>query len=229
MLLMISASKKNVLCLIGSLAIVLSVFVLLRYQWWLFGSLSLFRVWYAHFGVAIWIIKSILASIVALADLVMVGLALFRVGPYLLAKGKTHGQLINGCWVAVIYLSISFNVGEVHPFSTLPMYHRIKDDAFLFYIEDENGATIPLQNVGIIPSAFINKHFDTYLNQNKTSFEALSDNPTELRKVGRYIFDKTIDKGKAEKLGCELIRMRLMHCHIASDSCENIVLYEQAY
>ncbi len=135
--------------------------------------------------------------------------------------------ILNRLWLAVLYFFLSSIIGEVHPFSSLPMYREITAYSDVFYLADKQDNIVPLKKTSRIPSAFINKHYHTYLNDHHLTYNDIKDNPAEREKLGRYVFDKTVDINGARQNNYTYLKLVLSHGTMDSSGYVNIILYEQ--
>ena len=147
---------------------------------------------------------------------------------YYMLAGKIYNSspLFNRIWLAVFYLVVSVAIGEVHPFSSLPMYRVITDYSDVFYLADKNGKVVPLKKASLLPSAFINKHYHTYLNEHGLTYDDIKSNAAEREKLGYYVFNRTVDFKTAKANNYTYLKLVLSHGTMDSSGYVNVVLYE---
>lgn len=206
--------------LVQSLITALVIYLILHYQWWVTGSPRQFEEWHPNFGIVLWGFK-VLVLILCICLNLAVAIGIFI---YLIRSNN-----LNRMWIGTLYFLIGAIVGEVHPFTTLPMYKKIRDVATVFYLEDGAGKVIPLSTISRLPSAFINKAFSNYLNENGLFFETVLLDSVELNTIGSYVFDKSIDSIAVDRSNLQTVRLKMVNCNVQNPTCDTITLHERTF
>lgn len=192
------------------------------YIWWIKASPSQFMMWYERWGLVMWGIKSLVILYLFLSTLLLGVFFLQQMAAFV----KSHSNIFNSIFVMTTYFLASIAFGEIHPFTMVPMYQRIRQHMELFYLEDEKGKVIPLVSVGIISSAFINKHFDTFLNAEHLNMNQVLADSAILRRAGSYVFHRSVSIDKLVESGHQSAKMVILHCTVESVDCQRIVIHE---
>lgn len=193
-----------------------------HYKWWFLAGPQSFMVWYEHLGLVIWAIKGLFILAFAMCTGWLLSMNVRSLFNYL----KKHATPVNATAVMLAYFIASTMLGEIHPFSMIPMYQRIRQHADLFYLEDAQGKVIPLAGVGSISSAFINKHFDTFLNTERMTMDQVLVDTMALKRAGKYVFDRSISLERLVASEHQSARMVILHCTTHSTDCQRFVIYE---
>ena len=131
--------------------------------------------------------------------------------------------------MAIIYSAISLAVGEVHPFTTLPMYCEIPDVNTVYFLEDNEGKTIPLINVARVPSAFINKLHTGCANKQGFESGEVTINSEAFKRIGECVYLKTVVQEKVVAQGLPYLQLVMLHCDSKDNSSHRVILHEARY
>lgn len=137
-------------------------------------------------------------------------------------------QKIKYLYLAAAYVVLSLIIGEVHPFTTVPMYNSFPNWAYSFYISDTSGKLIPIGNYYSCDYDYLSHLYSTLCQENHIEMGNEVEKADELTFIGNKMFDglsgyrkKTLPQGKIQ-----LHRVCYSYKNNAINKAD-IVIYEQ--
>jgi hypothetical protein len=96
--------------------------------------------------------------------------------------------------VGGIYLGLCLWIGEVHPFTLVPMYNNFPNYGYAFYITDEVNHVIPIKSYFRYESGGLGHYYNAMANKYKFSTGFEIESPEELSIIGKEMLTQLADK-----------------------------------
>lgn len=201
---------------------ILMFFFLSKYRVLAVSGLQEFKTWYPNFGIAIFIIKTILVSLIT-AIIIYYLFKFFLYKKHLkviqlvhsISKTLHHQNKFKKHYIFFSIILISMIVREFYPFSLYPMYNNFPNWSYTFYFTDENDQSLSYclkdrhENISHI-------YFAEFYNKGWKVGEG-HENEKHLNIVGKNIIEKSIDFKRIKESGINEIRLKRINNHFIGD------------
>ena len=130
--------------------------------------------------------------------------------------------------IAGIYLLGFLILGEVHPFSSYPMYNSFPNWSYTFYFTDENDSLIPSDEFDLSSGA-INHKFYAICKSERINYGHGKESKSELFSIGEKMTEMIIPAAK--KMDLSIVRLHRIHFKYVKGKVVKIdrVIYEKIY
>lgn len=130
--------------------------------------------------------------------------------------------------IAGIYLLGFVILGEVHPFSSYPMYNSFPNWSYTFYFTDENDSLIPSDEFDLSSHA-INHIFYALCEDERINYGHGRESKSELFSVGEKMTEMVIPAAK--KMDLSTVKLHRIYFKYVKDKVVKIdrVIYEKIY
>lgn len=88
------------------------------------------------------------------------------------------------------YLLLSLTIGEVHPFTLVPMYNHFPNWSYAFYLTDEKNQLIPLKEHFRYSAGNFGHHFCAVAEDENISYGERRESDSELNLIGEKMLLK---------------------------------------
>ena len=127
------------------------------------------------------------------------------------------------------YLLLCLLIGEVHPFSLLPMYNSFPNWAYAFYVSDKQDNLLPNNKYFAIPAMDLAHNYYAICEDQKINTGYEMETKEELNKAGEIMMQKLLAKHSASLTADTLQLHRI--CYSFQGGCvvtHNTIMYERA-
>ncbi len=127
------------------------------------------------------------------------------------------------------YLLLCLFLGEMHPFSLLPMYDSFPNWAYAFYVSDKQDNLLPNNKHFTIPAMDLAHNYYTICEDQKINTGYERETKEELNKAGEIMLEKLLAK-RANTLTADTIQLHRICYSLEGDSviAHNTIMYERA-
>ena len=103
---------------------------------------------------------------------------------------------LKSCFIFLGFIILSWIIGEKHPFSRVPMYDKLPNWAYIFYLKDNNNRILFTREYY---SSNLSTHdlghvFYSYCQSKHIDYGFGNESQEELQVVGNFMLDNTTDK-----------------------------------
>ena len=126
----------------------------------------------------------------------------------------------------VCYITLSLIIGEVHPFTLVPMYNNFPNWAYAFYASDDEGSLLPNNSYFKINSADLAHKYYTICQNNNIRYGDRIETDQELNLVGRLMLNELLDS-KANNSFFDKVNIHRVCYFYENDSVnsQDIIMY----
>ncbi len=148
---------------------------------------------------------------------------------------KAHALVRPKCmrfvFVGLLYLGLSLFFGEVHPFTTVPMYSNFPNWAYSFYISNPSGRLVPVTHYYNCASDELSHQYSAICSQLHIPYGNRIETARQLQTIGQAMFaflQKRQIKLLPEK---ERLQLHRVCYYIQNDTIasQDTVLYEESF
>jgi hypothetical protein len=149
--------------------------------------------WYCKVGMAAIKLHTYLVGAVVLVWLILM-------------PGGLSGFIRKNMLLGLAYILLCLLIGEVHPFTRVPMYNKFDDYAYSFKLTDSDDQLIPISKYYRISSAGLGHKYSLFM-----------QNPEALAYSGRELLNQLQESRKA-KPPADSLRLYLVRHYLTNDS-----------
>lgn len=206
--------KKNIIFSIATILTLTAILVYVKFDWWLFGSFSEFKLWYSKFGILIWLFKTLFIIVSGIASILIAQKILFFsfIGLNNIPK-HIKISLILFC----TYLILAPFFDGNHPFSTFSMYNSLPNWAYNFRLENKQGELIPFQQISKFTSTDATDLYGAFMHKKHIDYGFGKESKKNLTEVGDYMLNELIDEDKLAISKLKDIYLTRIHLFVKDD------------
>ncbi len=191
--------KKFKQLIVFTLALSLSltgILVYFKFNWWLTGSLSNFKLWYSKFGMFLWLLKILFIIVSSIASILVIQkiLSFSYIG-----FNKIPKQYRVSLFLFCSYLLLAPLFDGNHPFSTFSMYNSFPNWAYNFRLENKEGELIPYAEISSYRSPDATDLYQSFLQKKNIYYGFGKETKEQYEAAGAYTIDVLIDNNKVAK------------------------------
>jgi hypothetical protein len=130
--------------------------------------------------------------------------------------------------VAILYMSCSLLIGEIHPFSCFPMYSSFPNWSYAFYLADKNNKLIPAEEFQTTGGK-MGHMFYAICESKKIDYGNGIESDTELRTIGKEMMDLIAVNTKPTKYS--KVTLHRIYFYYQNDTIkkQNKIIYERNF
>jgi hypothetical protein len=127
------------------------------------------------------------------------------------------------------YLILCLMVGEVHPFTVVPMYNNFPNWAYAFFVTDIEGKLLPGVKYFKTSSADLSHRYWAICERDRITCGNQTETKEELRKVGEVML-KDLMNNNLREFPSDTIQLHRVSYYFQNDSIlsTNVLMYERA-
>jgi hypothetical protein len=143
---------------------------------------------------------------------------------------KPHKHIINsiaGCTLlGVVYILLSLVIGEVHPFTTVPMYNKFPNYAYAYYVSDENGKMLPVGSYFNYNAGNLSHNYVAICESKKIIHGYEVETQDQLSQVGKEMLEQLIAY-RRDSIPAKILQMHRVNYFLEKDSIKtkDVVMY----
>lgn len=130
--------------------------------------------------------------------------------------------------IAILYMSCSLLIGEIHPFSRFPMYNSFPNWSYAFYLADENGKLIPAKEFNTIGTN-IGHTFYSISESEKIDYGNGIESNAELQTIGKKMMDLIMLNNKSTKQHKVVLHRIYFYYQNDTINQQNKIIYERNF
>lgn len=129
--------------------------------------------------------------------------------------------------IAIIYTTLSLIIGEVHPFTTVPMYSHFPNWAYSFYLSNQQGRVIPYGHYFAFADDELSHRYFALCQQLHIPADNRAETTAQRQQVGQQLFAQ-LKAARVKPLPAGTIRLHRVCYYLQADTIakQDIVLYE---
>lgn len=137
-------------------------------------------------------------------------------------------RLLHKFIVGGIYIMLSLLLGELHPFTLVPMYNSIPNYAYSFYLSDSSNHLLPLGDYYYLANDELSHKYTTICEREHIKHGDQQETMQQLQIVGNAMFGK-MKEYQRKKLPAGSIRLHRVCYFLRNDSIlqSDLVMFEK--
>jgi hypothetical protein len=130
--------------------------------------------------------------------------------------------------VAILYMTGSLLIGEIHPFSCFPMYSSFPNWSYAFYLADKNNKLIPAEEFHTT-GGYIGHSYYAVCSSKKILYGNAMESKEELQSIGKEMMNLILLKNKSAKYSN--IALHRIYFYYQNDTIkqQNKIIYERNF
>jgi hypothetical protein len=196
------------------------LFPFILYPWLILAGLDEFKDWYPRFGLILWAGKNLFFLSL------LYSIYFFRVKIVSLLERFPYISIF------VVYVVLSWVIGEHHPFSRIPMYHSFPNYAYTFNILDNENQMIPLKEISKMGAAEISHlYFSAINNSDIIYYGSGIEDSLDMESIGEEVFNNIVWKENID-LNEKCFKLERIYLSINESNelvTKSKILYESCY
>jgi hypothetical protein len=130
-------------------------------------------------------------------------------------------------FLGLCYILLSLAIGECHPFSLVSMYDSFPKTACTFYLSDDKGTMMPMQQYFADKTADLTHKYYAICESKKIEGGNDAETPEQLREIGKAMLDPMIPELITEMVPLK-IQIHQVYYYLKNDSIysKEKVMYE---
>ncbi len=136
-------------------------------------------------------------------------------------------KLIPYSVLCVSYIALSALIGEVHPFTRMPMYSYVSNYAYSFYISNEQGKLIPIKDYFNYKADDLTHHFSAICERQNIPYGFGKEDITVLKSVGETMLTQMMHHQR-KPIPAHKIQLHRIYYYLQNDSINktDLMMYE---
>ncbi len=125
------------------------------------------------------------------------------------------------------YVVLSLLIGEVHPFSLVPMYNNFPNYAYAFYVSDEEGKLLPVNTYFNYGAGDLSHNYVAVCESQKVFHGYNRETSGQLAAVGKVMLQK-LYTFKRDSVPAQRLQLHRVNYTLTNDSItsKDVLMYE---
>ncbi len=130
---------------------------------------------------------------------------------------KFRGFIKKNLMIGIIYLILCLLIGEIHPFTLMPMYNKFVNYAYSFKVTDKEGKVIPVSSYYSTTCGSLAHKFYAIAQTFGINYGFDSETPQELQLIGKQLL-KELQASRKTNPQADTIYLYLVNHSFENDS-----------